>query len=267
MTADPMFARNLANRLWKHMFNMALAEPVDGLDPLRLDPANPPPAPWTFQATHPELLEKLAGELRQSYFNLREFLRVVAQSSAYQLSSRYDGEWKLEYVPLFARHYPRRLEGEEIHDAIARATGVFPAYTVQNYDTVSSAIRLPEPVEPRSDRIGRDFMNAFQRGNRDTQQRSQAGSVLMQLALMNDPFVGNRIRASASPVLQAASRMNNAEAVEYLYRRFLARTPTPSESQTAVAALTRASTAAARNAAVEDLAWVLINKLEFLFSY
>jgi hypothetical protein len=42
MTADPMFARNLANRLWKAMFGLPLADPVDGLDPERLDPAQPP---------------------------------------------------------------------------------------------------------------------------------------------------------------------------------------------------------------------------------
>ena len=42
LTADRMFARNFANRLWKEMFGMGLVEPVDQLDPARLDPKNPP---------------------------------------------------------------------------------------------------------------------------------------------------------------------------------------------------------------------------------
>lgn len=50
--SHPMFARNVANRLWKAMFNAGLVEPMDGLDPLRLDPSNAPPEPWNFQTPH-----------------------------------------------------------------------------------------------------------------------------------------------------------------------------------------------------------------------
>ena len=55
--------------------------------------------------------------------NLRFLIRTMVQSSAYQLSSRYDGEWKVDYVPLFARHYPRRMWAEEVHDAIVQCDG------------------------------------------------------------------------------------------------------------------------------------------------
>src|SRR6266567_901192 len=57
---DPLFARNLANRLWKQIFNLGLIDPVDTIDPARLDASNPPPDPWTLQPTHPVLLDKLA---------------------------------------------------------------------------------------------------------------------------------------------------------------------------------------------------------------
>src|SRR5215470_6278102 len=36
MTADPMFPRNFANRLWKQFFGLGLVEPVDSMDPARL---------------------------------------------------------------------------------------------------------------------------------------------------------------------------------------------------------------------------------------
>src|SRR5262245_2625916 len=84
----------------------------------------PPPDPWTFQATHPLLLEKLAAELEKGEFHLRPFLRTLVQSSAYQLSSRVSGVWTEGSVPLFARHYARRMEAEEVHDAIAKASGM-----------------------------------------------------------------------------------------------------------------------------------------------
>src|SRR6185295_2089339 len=108
----------------------------------RLDPKNPPPEPWTLQSTHPELLEQLADFLTAFDFNMRGFLRTLARTSAYQLSSRYGGEWKYEYVTSFARHYPRRLMAEEIHDAITKATGQPGVYAVEGLGTLNWAMQL-----------------------------------------------------------------------------------------------------------------------------
>ena len=270
ITADPMFARNITNRLWKAMFNLALVEPVDGLDPTRLDPDNPPPSPWTFQTAHPVLLDRLARHFRNSNFNMRETLRLIAESSAYQLSSRYDGEWKMDYVPLFGRHYPRRLDGEEVHDALVQATGVFQNYVVQNMEEQFRwAGQLPDTTEPRNNLGGATtFMNVFLRGNRDTQPRSQAGSVLQQLTLMNSTFVLDRIRMNSSPTLRESAKItNNRDLIYDLYLRFLARLPDETEATRAEAHLARATNATQRNSYIEDMAWALVNKLEFIFSY
>jgi hypothetical protein len=242
---------------------------VDSLDPARLDPNNPPADPWTLQATHPLLLERLAGVLRENNYNLREFLKLLANSSAYQLSASYGGDWKLEYVPLFARHYPRRLEGEEIHDAIVKATGVLPSYTVQGWSSpVNWAMQLPDPAEPRSNGTAANFMNAFLRGNRDTAQRSQQGSILQQLNLMNDATVLTRNKVGASATLRAlANNTNHQAVVEEIFLLFLGRKASAAEQAQALGVLTRATTQAMRNTAVEDLAWALINKIEFLYSY
>ena len=196
---DPMFARNFANRVWKQIFNQGLVEPVDQMDPMRLDPANPPPAPWSLQASNPILLERLAQKLTSQDYSLREFIRVLVSSSAYQLSAQYDDEWKLDYQPLFARHYPRRLEGEEIHDAIQLATGVLATYRVTGIvDPINWALKLPDPLEAG----GTTLMNTFYRGNRDNVARQQSGSIQQQLGLMNDTFVTSRIKMAASPVLK-----------------------------------------------------------------
>lgn len=268
LTADPLFAVNLVNRLWKQMFNLGLVDPVDTLDPARLDAAKPPAAPWTLQPTHPELLDKLAKEFIDQGYQLRPLLKVLAQSSAYQLSSRYEAEWTPDLIPLFARHYPRRLEGEEIHDAIIKATAVMPSYTVQFWaDKPSWAMQLPDPQEPRSDPTGLNFMNTFLRGNRDNIQRSQAGSVQQQLYLMNDAFVSNRVKVAASPKLKAlAAITSNSDLIDEAFLTFLSRYPTEYERSKALPFLAKANTAALRNTAVEDLAWVCINKVDFMFS-
>jgi hypothetical protein len=280
---DPRFGRNFANRVWKAFFNLGLVDPVDSLDPDRLDPRNPPAAPWTLQATHPELLEKLAQFFSENNTDLRVLIRLMTQSSAYQMSSQYSGAWKLDYVPLFARHYPRRLQAEEIHDAIVKASGVLPLYSwpIVNGQTVARgamlpqsvavnwAMQLPDTNEPRLNTGNAQiFMAAFLRGNRDTAQRAQAGSVLQQLYLMNDALVTNRIKVAASPVMQEISKVqDNKVAVEEVFLQFLSRMPGAHELATGMAHLAKARNAAERNAYLEDLAWVCINKVEFLFSY
>lgn len=269
MVKDPMFGRNMANRLWKEMFNLALVEPIDSMDPARLDPKNPPPAPWTLQATHPELLEQLAEFLKAYDYNLRGFLRALAQSTAYQFSTRYAGEWKYEYVNSFARHYPRRLMAEEVHDAVAKATGVAGAYVVRGWDAaIPWAMQLPEPAEPRSSGATATFLNLFLRGNRDSQPRSPSLSILQMMNLMNDSFVLSRVRVPVSPTLQAVSRISGDDAaVDELFLLFLSRYPTANERRLSMETLAAAPDAAGRGAAIEDLAWALVNKPEFLFSY
>ncbi len=280
---DPMFSRNFANRLWKAFFGLGLVDPVDTLDPARLDPKNPPPDPWTLQASHPELLEKLAEHFAENNGDLRGFIRTLVMSNAYQLSSDYNYEWKYEYLTLFPRHYPRRLQAEEIVDNITIATGVPQNYTwpvingqtvpqgtaLRQSDPVQSAYKLPDVNEPRNNAgnaLG--FMNSFLRGNRDTAVRSSAGSILQQLNIMNDQFVTNRIKATgttASPVIAGYVRStDNTGLVDDMWLRFLGREPTEAERNRALLHIQRTSN---RNTAIEDLAWACMNKLDFLFSY
>jgi hypothetical protein len=266
LVRDPLMAVNFANRIWKAMFNYGLVEPVNTLDPARLDPAAPPAAPWQLQPSHPKLLQLLAQDLATRDFNLREFVRLIAESSAYQLSTRYDSGWNVSQVPLFARHYPRRLEGEEIHDAVAKSTGVVTNYVPAGWaDSVQWAVQFPDPSEPRANGTTLTFLAPFLRGNRDTMTRNQAGSILQQLTLMNNTFVTAKTKMNASPTLKAAAAItDNNVAVEELYLTFLARRPSAYEKAQAAGHFAKAPN---RNTAIEDIAWALINKAEFLFSY
>jgi hypothetical protein len=288
LTSDPLFGVNFANRIWKEFFGVALVDPVDFLDPDRLDPANPPQAPWTLQPLNPELLQRLAKHFVENDTNLREFIKLLVSSSTYQLSSEYDGEWQPEYVPLFARHYPRRLWAEEVHDAIVQATGVLPQYSwplinaqtvtrgtaanlLPKSDPVSWAMKVPDINEPRylngtQNNSATTFMNTFNRGNRDTARRASTGSILQQMSLMNDnAMVLSKIKMAVSPTLKELARIGaNADLVDELWLTFLSRKPTQQERDKAVIHLLKATN---RNAAIEDLAWVAINKVDFLFSY
>lgn len=69
----PQFRRNIANRLWAIVFGRGLVEPLD------LDHSGNP-------ASHPELLDLLAGEIGAMKFDMRAFVRELALTRAFQRS-------------------------------------------------------------------------------------------------------------------------------------------------------------------------------------
>lgn len=152
LTKDRQFARATVNYLWAHFFGLGIVDPPTNFDLARLDPAKPPAEPWALQPSHPALLEKLTDDFISSGYNLQTIMRRMVQSSAYQLSSRYDGEWKEDYTSYFARKLVRRLDAEEVYDAMARATGVAPSVNVYTnitgaFVTANYAMQLPDTVE------------------------------------------------------------------------------------------------------------------------
>jgi hypothetical protein len=78
----------------------------------------------------------------------------------------------------------------------------------------------------------------------------------------------DRIRMNSSPALRESAKIADNRGLIYdLYLRFLARLPDEAETAKAEAHLARATNATQRNSYIEDMAWALVNKLEFIFSY
>jgi hypothetical protein len=271
-TADPQFARASVNYVWEKLMVEALVSPSNGFDLARLDSANPPPAPWTLQPSNPELLEALAQWFRSNNTDLRQLIALIAKSNAYQLSSSYPDEWLPSNVPYYARKFARRLDAEEIHDAIVKATGIVPRYQLDYAGAIyplppaSWAMQLPDTREPRSNAQAVQFLNAFGRGDRDLSIRNSGGSILQGLNMMNSSFVMSRIHADndGSNVQRLLGMTGDAAVItEELYLATLSRYPSADEMLAASSIM--AQTGVRRGA--ELLQWALLNKLEFLFSY
>jgi hypothetical protein len=262
LTADPQFARAAVNYVWKEIFGVGIVEPADSFDLARQDPAALAPGA-TLQPTHPQLLAKLAQSFIANNYDLRALIRTIVVSNAYQLSSRYTpGPWNEAWAPYYARHYPRRLMAEEIFDAILSATGVGANLGLSGGGSVSRAMLLPDPTEGGA---FAEFLDHFERGNRDDEPRSSDCSVLQALELLNDPVVSDRIDAAnpASLVSRLIRQSTDpATIAEGLYLETLSRYPTAEEKAQAAAFL-RSGELARKT---EDLQFALINKLEFLFN-
>jgi hypothetical protein len=267
LTGDIQFSRAIVNYIWEKFMVEAFVTPTNAFDLARLDPSNPPSGTWTLQATNPELLNSMAAWFQSNNYDVRALIALITKSNAYQLSSTYPGTWNDSYVPYYARKYVRRLDAEEIHDAIEKATGVMNTYTFDYLPSVQWAMQLPEPREPQKNSAVAAYLNSFGRGDRDVNPRRSDGSVLQSLNMMNNTFVMTRVHQNntGSRVSAILAQTTNPTAIiTQLYQFTLSRNPTNAEVALFLPTFTSGQTV---KVAAESLQWVLLNKMDFLFNY
>lgn len=103
---NPLTARAVMNRLWKEFFGNGLSRVVDDLGAQGEAPS------------HPELMDWLASEFRDSNWDVKHMIRLMVTSSTYMQSSNLRLELR-DLDPdnrLLASQNPRRLEAEFVRD-------------------------------------------------------------------------------------------------------------------------------------------------------
>lgn len=236
---NPYLPKAAVNRVWSHMFGRGMVEPVDDLGK-----HNP--------ASHPELFEELTSYFVTSGFDMQELIRTIANTQAYQRSSRYDGE---PPVPeLFATMAIKTLSAEQLYDSLSRVVGGRAA-EIPNFFNVRSSL---------FDQRRLAFIGKMQmRGANATE--FDAG-VLQALTLLNGADVGAATEKDQSSVLMALDSplFNDTERLETLflgtYSRF------PSETEAAVFS-EHVKTSDDSRAALGDILWALLNSAEFTFNH
>ncbi|HYP09275.1 MAG TPA: PSD1 and planctomycete cytochrome C domain-containing protein, partial [Bryobacteraceae bacterium] len=110
---NPLTARVMVNRIWKHHFGAGLVRSVDNFGKM----GEPP--------SHPELLDYLAACFVESGWSTKAMHRMMLLSSAYRMQSTASGAAaKIDPSNKLLQHMPvRRLEGEAIRDAILAVSG------------------------------------------------------------------------------------------------------------------------------------------------
>lgn len=250
LTSHPQFARATVNMFWAKLMGIGIVDPYDEFDLLRLDPENLPKG-WDLQPSHPALLERLAAHFRENNHSLQSLFRLICNSSAYQLSARFPGEWQESYARYYARKYVRMLTAEELHDAIADATtrpGQFVAMQVS---------------VPQAKGELKSFMAAFGQSNRGGPPRTPQPSPLQPITTMRSPVVNDRVLAAKDSRVQRLldTYPDNAKVVDELFLATLSRLPLPEERAVAVEALQ-----ANRIEGAQNLQWALLNLVEFLYN-
>ena len=110
---NPLVPRVVANRVWKHLFGQGIVSTVDNFGVNGDLPS------------HPELLDHLASRLVRENWSLKRLVRAVVLTRAYQLSSSSTPAHVAADPAnhLVWRHAPRRLDAEELRDAILASSG------------------------------------------------------------------------------------------------------------------------------------------------
>ncbi|HND51569.1 MAG TPA: PSD1 and planctomycete cytochrome C domain-containing protein [Pirellulaceae bacterium] len=112
-TDNPLVARVIVNRVWSWLFGRGIVSSVDNFGATGALPSDP------------ELLDYLALRFRNDGWSIKRLVRSIVVSRAYQLATTHD-EANFAADPENAgvwRHAPRRLEAEELHDALLAVAG------------------------------------------------------------------------------------------------------------------------------------------------
>jgi hypothetical protein len=266
LIANPQFARAAVNLFWAQLMGRGIVDPPFGFDLARQDPAHPPPAPWTIQPSHPELLNALADDFRKHNYDLRYLLKTIVSSTTYQLATEMDGPHTAAVDDHFAAHIVRRLSAEELWDAISQSANVYDdmksLYGAKTYKRVMQASFYHDYEGKLKSMF--NLLQCFGQTDRE-EMPSDRSSLVQSASLLNSEVVLKRITVQKGgrldALLHANPPLSDSAVVRELFLATISRYPNPQEEKVGVKLL-----AGNREQGAEDLLWALINRIDFVFN-
>jgi len=276
--ANPLTWRVIANRLWQHHFGIGIV---------------PSPSNFGFtgmRPTHPELLDFLARQLIANGGHLKPLHKLMLMSATYRQSSQANeiGQPTDPTNQLLWRMNKQRVEAEVIRDSILAVSGnlnpklggpgMKPRIRANLLDASqrnkwpSLASEGPEQwrrsvyiyVKRQLLMPGMELFDAPPTTD-SCALRSQSTVPTQALVLMNDEFVEDQAGFLAQRVLRDCGA-DETKAIDRLFLLTLAHTPTHERQGQAKQFVHEREQQSNRLAALADLAHVLFNSSEFVYS-
>jgi hypothetical protein len=237
----PLTARVFVNRLWKLFFGQGLVTSMEDFGSQGAWPS------------HPELLDWLAVEFRESGWDVKHLVRLMVTSSAYRQSSLVSESLRHRdpYNRLLARQVRFRLDAELVRDNTLAVSGLLVRTiggpSVKPYQPAGywAYLNFPkrEYIADKGEsqyRRGvytfwqRTFPHpsliAFDAPSREecTADRPRSNTPQQALVLLNDPTYVEAARVLAAKVLRDGGA-SDEERLTFAYRQVLGRKPRPAE--------------------------------------
>jgi len=237
---NPLTARVVVNRLWKHLFGQGLSSSLENFGTQGALPS------------HPELLDWLAIDFIDHGWSIKRALKQLVMSHAYRQASA--GGMLAERDPdnrLLARQSRFRLDAELIRDNILSISGLLVptvgGESVKPYQPDGYWMHLNFPAREWITSPGQDayrrglytfwcrtFLHpnllAFDASSRELCQaeRPRSNTPLQALALLNDPSYVEAARVFAERIITHGGNTNDAR-ITWAFRQALSRSPRPEE--------------------------------------
>jgi hypothetical protein len=250
----PLTARVVVNRFWQEVFGNGLVRTAGDFGVSGELPS------------HPELLDWLAVEFRESGWDVKRLFRMMVESSTYRQSAAATPE-KREKDPqnrLLSRGPRFRLDGEMIRDAALSSSsllvGTLGGPSVRPYqpEGVWEAVAMPESnthfYQPdHGDRLYRRSLYTFWKRSAPpasldvfnaptretcTIRRERTNTPLQALVTLNDPQFVEAARALAQRALKHGGKTAE-QRIDFIARQLLARPFRPEEQAIVQASLAR----------------------------
>lgn len=248
--ANRWFGASTVNRIWFHLLGRGIVDPVDDFRD-------------TNPATNPDLLAALTHQFVRGGYRMRPVLRMILNSSTYQLSSlppAQPSRYASDPERYFTHASVRLLSAEQILDALSTCTGIPEEFA--GYPLGTRAIELAEGG------IEHHFLQAFSKPVRDATcecAREEDPALGPVLHLVNNPSLISKVR---SPDGRLAGWLRDGletpAIVERLYLTALSRFPTADEQRIAQDYVSLSSD---RTEGLCDLLHALLNSDEFLLRH
>lgn len=248
--ANPLTARVTVNRFWQELFGTGLVKTSDDFG----STGEPP--------VHPELLDWLAVEFRESGWDVKKLFRLMVTSATYRQAAVTTEEKRLRDPEnrLLSRGSRFRMDAEMLRDTALAASGLLesavggesvkpsqPEGVWESVAVLFSNTRFYQPDSGPALRR-RSLYTFWKRAapppaleilNAPTREtcvvrRERTNTPLQALVTLNDPDFFGAARALAHQAIERSSRP-----IDYLSQRLLSRSLTPEETAAAQRALQR----------------------------
>jgi hypothetical protein len=267
---NPLTARVMVNRIWKHHFGNGLVRSVDNFGKMGEAPS------------HPELLDHLAFAFVESGWSLKAMHRMLVLSNAYQMeSSPSEAAGKIDPTNRLLQHMPvLRLEGEAIRDAILAVSGSLnpqmfgpsvPPHISAYQDGRGKPVSGPLDGDGRRSiyvQVRRNFMTplftAFDYPTPISTIGARTASTVPSQALlmMNNEFIAGQAAKWATAIV--SSSPDATQRVNRMYESAFAR-PATKEEVASLIAFADSQKSRPEVAVWTDIAHVLFNSAEFIY--
>lgn len=235
----------IVNRMWSLFMGYGFTRPIDDLGP-----HNP--------SSHPELLENLGKEFRQSSYDLKKLITWITLSRPYQLASTLGTNNELDdptigESPKFSRFYLRQMSAEQLYASMVTASN---AQSKGSY----------EEQEAERRRWLSQFVVAF--GNDEgTEATTFNGSIPQALMLFNGDLTKNATSLEPGSFLKQLSQTGRSpkDRITRLFLAGLARRPTKNEM--AIASKLLVARKGNEAEMLQDMWWAILNSNEFIMQH